>query len=65
MTSRLGLRGGLRRLGTGLIAYGILGLVVAAIGLGALVWVNGRVTDLRGEVATTLAQQAATMLVAA
>lgn len=57
----LGLRGGLRRLTTGLIAYGIVGLVVAAIGFGALVWVNGRVSDLRGEVETTLRQEAATM----
>ena len=56
-----GLRGGLHRLSQGLIAYGILGLVVAAIGFGALVWVNGRVSDLRGEVATTLRQEAATM----
>jgi hypothetical protein len=65
VTSRPGLRGGLRRLSAGLIAYGILGLVVAAIGFGALVWVNGRVTNLRGEVATTLAQEAATMELAA
>lgn len=65
MTSRPGLRGGLRRLSAGLIAYGILGLVVASIGFGALVWVNGRVTNLRGEVATTLAQEAATMELAA
>ena len=48
----LGLRGGLRRLSRGLIAYGIVGLVVAAIGFGALVWVNSRVSSLRGEVAS-------------
>jgi hypothetical protein len=61
----LGLRGGLRRLGTGLIAYGIIGLVVAAIGFGALVWVNGRVSTLRAEVETTLGQRAAVMELAA
>jgi len=41
-----GLRAGLRRLATGLIAYGVIGLVVAAIGLGALVWVNGKMESL-------------------
>ena len=65
MTSGLGLRGGLRRLGRGLVAYGIIGLVLAAVGLGALVWVDGRVSHLRGEVATTLAQRATTMALAA
>ena len=53
------LRGGLRRLGSGLIVYGVIGLAVAAIGFGALVWVNGRVTSLRNDVAVTLAQRAA------
>ncbi len=42
------LRHGLSRLSRGLIAYGIVGLVVAAIGLGALVYVNGRI-DATGE----------------
>ena len=37
------LRAGLGRLSRGLIAYGVIGLVVAAIGFGALVWVNGRI----------------------
>jgi hypothetical protein len=60
-----GLRGGLRRLSQGLIAYGIIGLVVAAIGFGALVWVDGRVTHLRAEVETTLVQRATTMELAA
>jgi hypothetical protein len=60
-----GLRGGLRLLGRGLIAYGIVGLVVAAIGFGALVWVNGRVSILRGDVAATLSQEANTMELAA
>ena len=65
VTEPLGLRGGLRRLSSGLIAYGVIGLAVAAIGFGALVWVNGRVGTLRAEVATTNAQEAATMDVAA
>ena len=56
-----GLRGGLYRLSRGLIAYGIIGLVVAAIGLGALVWVNGRVDNLRREAETTVIQRATTM----
>ena len=65
MTAPLGIRGGLHRLGTGLIAFGVLGLVVAAIGFAGLVWVNDRVGSLRAEVDTTLAQRAATMRLAA
>lgn len=55
------LGGGLRRLSRGLIAYGIIGLVVAAIGFGALVWVNGRVGNVRAEAETTVGQLATTM----
>lgn len=65
MTQPLGLRGGLRRLGTGLIAYGVIGLVVAAIGLGGLVWVNGRFSAIRDEVDATLVQRATTLRLAA
>ena len=65
MTQPHGLRRGLRRFGTGLIAYGILGLAVAAIGLAALVWVNGRVSNLRTDVGVTFAQQSSTMRLAA
>lgn len=65
MTRPLGLRGGLRRLGSGLIAYGLIGLVVATIGLGGLVWVNGRFTTIRSEVDATLVQRATTMRLAA
>ena len=46
------LRRGLRRLSTGLIAYGVLGLVLAVVGGLALVWVGGRVggiADRTGE----------------
>jgi hypothetical protein len=59
-TQPLELRGGLRRLSTGLIAYGVAGLVVAAIAFGALVWVNGRIGNLRTEVVTTVSQLATT-----
>ena len=36
------MRGGLRRLSTGLIAYGLVGLTLALAGAVALVWVGGR-----------------------
>ena len=65
MTESRQLRRGLRRLGTGLIAYGLIGLVVAGVGLGGLVWVNGRFTTIRSEVDATLVQRATTMRLAA
>jgi hypothetical protein len=55
----------LHRLSRGLIAYGIVGLVVAAIGFGALVWVNARISSLRGEAETTVARLGSTMELAA
>src|SRR5450759_3651228 len=61
----LGLRGGLRRVSRALIVYGIIGLVVTAIGFGALVWANGRVSHLRDETEATVARLASTMEVAA
>jgi uncharacterized protein YukE len=57
----LDLRVGLHRLSRGLIAGGIVGLLVAAIGFGALVWVNGRISGLRGETEATVARLATTM----
>jgi hypothetical protein len=42
----LTLRGGLRRLSTGLIAYGLVGIALTLIGLVALVWVGGRVSGI-------------------
>jgi len=48
-----------------LIAYGIIGLVVTAIGFGALVWANSRVSRLRDEAEATVARLASTMEVAA
>jgi hypothetical protein len=50
----------LHRLSRALIAYGVVGIVVAVIALGALVWVNGRIGDLRDEMATTIDQLATT-----
>jgi hypothetical protein len=60
-TRPLGLRGGLRRVAQGLIGYGIVGLVVAAICLVALIWVNGRIGGLRAEAETTVGNLATTM----
>jgi hypothetical protein len=53
------------RLSRGLIAFGIIGLLVAAIGLGSMVWVNSRISDLRGEAETTLVRLASTTELAA
>ena len=61
----LGLRGGLRRVSRGLIAYGIIVLVVTAIGFGALVWANSRVSNLRDEAEATVARLATMTEVAA
>ena len=49
----------------GLIAYGIVGLVVAAIGFGAMVWVNGRIGQIRDDAEATVARLATTMELAA
>jgi hypothetical protein len=65
VTETLALRGGLRRLGTGLIAYGLIGLVVAVVGLGGLLWVNDRFTTIRDEVDATLVKRGTTMRLAA
>jgi len=65
VTQPLRLRGGLRRLSTGLIAYGVIGLIVATIGFGALVLVNDRFSSIRDEVDATLVQRATTMRLAA
>ena len=54
-------RGGLHRLSTGLIAYGLVGLLVAGVGLGALVWVNGRIETLGARVSTSVDAIATTL----
>lgn len=56
---------GMRWLSRGLIAYGLVGLVVAAIGFGATVWVNGRISSLRTDAEATVAQAASTMALSA
>jgi hypothetical protein len=53
--------GGLHWMSRGLIAYGIIGLIAAAIGFGAMVWVDGRITTLRGQAETNAAQLATAM----
>jgi hypothetical protein len=55
------LRGGLQRLGRGLIAYGIIGLVVAVIGLGAVVYVNTRLDAAGQRVAESMDPLATTL----
>ena len=56
---------GSQRLSQGLIAYGIVGLVVAAIGLASMLWVNGRISHLRDEAEATVTRLATTMQLAA
>ena len=56
-----GLREGLGRLSRGLIAYALVGLVVAILGFGALVWVNGRISSLGDRVDVTVGELATTM----
>jgi hypothetical protein len=65
LTSRLGLRRGFARFSRALIVYGIVGLIVSAIGVAALVWVNDRVGVLRADVEATQLQQAAILDLAA
>jgi hypothetical protein len=56
---------GLPWLSRGLIAYGVVGLVVAAVGFGATVWVNGRISSLRTDTEATVTQAATTMALSA
>ena len=49
------LRAVLRRLATGLIAYGVIGLVLAVAALIAIVWAGGRITAVGGRVETQVA----------
>lgn len=52
-------------LSRGLIAYGLVGLVVAAVGFGATVWVNGRIGSLRIDAEATVARAASTIQLSA
>lgn len=54
-----------RRLSRGLIACGIVGIFVSGIGLGATVWVNGRITSIRNDAEATAARLTTTMAIAA
>jgi hypothetical protein len=60
-TRPIPLRGGLGRVAQGLIAYGIIGLIVAAVCLIALIWVNGRVGALRAEAEMSVGQLSTSM----
>jgi hypothetical protein len=57
----LGLRGGMRRLSTGLIVYGIVGLLLAGIGLGALAWANSRIESVATRASVSVDQIATTL----
>jgi len=61
----VGLRGDLRLVSRGLIGYGVVGLLVAGIGFGAMVWVNDRITEVRAEARKTVAELATTVEIAA
>ena len=50
--ARLG--AGLRRLSTGLIGYGLVGVVIAGVGLIAVVWLSGRIGGLSDRTANQL-----------
>jgi hypothetical protein len=52
----LGLRGGLRRLSTFLIAYGVIGLLVAVVGLVGLVGISGRIGTAAERGSATIAE---------
>lgn len=54
-------RAALARLSRGLLIYGLFGLVVAALGLGALLYVSGRVTNLGQRVSTEVRSLIATI----
>jgi hypothetical protein len=55
------LRPGLRRLANGLVAYGVVGLIVTLLGLVALAWVGGRIGELSERTAARVTQVAETL----
>jgi hypothetical protein len=61
VTEQLELRGGLRRLSTGLIAYGVVGITVALLGLAALGWTAARVASLADTVDSEVARLVSTL----
>ena len=64
-SSHLRARPGGRWVSLALIAGGIVGLVVATIGVGATIWANGRIGELRDEAHLTATRLANTMELAA
>lgn len=57
----LSLRGGLLRLSTGLIAYGLIGVAVTVIGAFALLWVGGRLGGIAERTGTQVESIVATL----
>jgi hypothetical protein len=55
------LRGGLRRLSRGLVAYGVIGLIVAAIGLALLLYANTRIDAAGDRVEASVGQLTTTL----
>lgn len=55
------LRAGLRRLSTGLIGYGLVGVVIALVGLTAVIWLSGRIGGITDRTATQLSTIADTI----
>src|SRR4029079_10633621 len=55
------MRPGLHRLANGLVAYGVIGLIVTLLGLAALLWVGGRIGDLSDRAASRINQVADTL----
>jgi len=55
------LRGGLRRLSRGLIAYGVIGLIVAVIGLALLLYANTRIDAAGDRVEASVGQLTTTL----
>jgi hypothetical protein len=64
-SSQLRARAGGRWVSLALITGGIVGLVVATIGVGATIWANGRIGELRDEAHLTATRLANTMELAA
>jgi uncharacterized phage infection (PIP) family protein YhgE len=54
-------RGGVRRLSTGLLAYGVVGLLVAIVGLAGVVYVTGRINTAEERAAVTIAELTTTL----
>jgi methyl-accepting chemotaxis protein len=55
------IRGAFRRLSTGLLIYGAIGIVVAIVGLVALLWIGARIEAAADRADTTIAQLTATI----